>query len=137
MIDQSCNSAILSVSLSFCLSLCRSVCLPGGLFIFEASCLSVSLTGKSSHRYSRHVIPQSDSNRQPLESGADRQFLIKCLIIKWYRSTYFGTGFCFMLHIFLAKKSIESRNFVQITHASISLNMQSHYDVYSTDRRQL
>ena len=24
-------------------------------------------TAKSSHRYSRHVIPQSDSNRQPLE----------------------------------------------------------------------
>ena len=31
-------------------------------------------TAKSSHRHSRHVIPQSDSNRQPLESGADCQF---------------------------------------------------------------
>ena len=31
-------------------------------------------TAKSSHRHSRHVIPLSDSNRQPLESGADCQF---------------------------------------------------------------
>ena len=37
-------------------------------------------TAKSSHRHSRHVIPQSDSNRQPLESGADCQFYqLRCI----------------------------------------------------------
>ena len=37
-------------------------------------------TAKSSHRHSRHVIPLSDSNRQPLESGADCQFYqLRCI----------------------------------------------------------